>query len=403
MKVAKLIFVSENNHNKFYTMTDDGNQITVEFGRVDSKPRIATYSSYQWDKLYNEKIKKGYTDVTSYSVEIDSSVGTTDIFNGISTDIKSVLKFLIDCAKTKISDNYNISSDKVTQAMIDRAQELINQISNTYNEKFKYDERNLSDSDISEFNHLFLELYKIIPRKMKRVADYLIHKGSSDEIKEFLINEQSLLDTLEGQVQTKPIVDVSTNSQNILDEINCTIELVNDKKESDSVYALFESNKRYIKNIYKVNNKNTEKEFNPDNLKTNLLFHGSRNENWFNIIKSGLLIRPACAQITGAMFGQGCYFANKAQKSKGYTSAPGSYWARGNAHKYFLAVYEVATGNQKHIYRHTSDCYNITYNKLKKEGYDSVYAHAGNSLRNDEFMIYKTNQSTIRYLIELEE
>lgn len=406
MKIAKLIFVSESNHNKFYNMVEKGDQIQIEFGRVDSTPRTTSYPLHQWDKIYNEKIKKGYTDITDFAV--DSSVGNTinsfDIFKGISDDIQPVLKFLIDCAKTKISNNYNISSNNVTSLMINKAQDIINQLSEQYNKKFENSEHNLDESDITEFNHLLLELYKVIPRKMERVSDYLIHIGSSKEINKILVNEQSLLDTLEGQVKNKPVIDVSTSSSlNILEEINTTIELVKDKSESDKVYSLFESNKRYIKKIYKVCNNNTESKFNPDKLNTQLLFHGSRNENWFNIIKSGLLIRPSCAVTTGSMFGNACYFANKSQKSKGYTSAPGSYWAKGGSKKYFLAVYEVAVGNQKHIYKHTHDCYSLNYDKIKKNGFDSVYAHAGNSLRNDEFMIYKTNQCTIKYLIEMEE
>lgn len=403
MKTAKLILVSENNNNKFYNMTDDGQNIHVEFGRVDSKPRNATYSSYMWDKIYNDKIKKGYTDVTSYAI-IDDNNTTYNMYDGISSDIIDVLKFLIESAKTKISNNYNISTENVTIGMINKAQDIINNIGDLYNTLFEYDDRNLSDDDIAKVNHLFLELYKVIPRKMKIVRDYLIHNGSSEEIKKLLINEQSLLDTLAGQVKDNdPKNETTPKFKNILDEINVSIELVKDKTESDKVYSYFESNKRYIKHIYKVTNKTTEEKFNPDNINTTFLFHGSRNENWFNIIKTGLLIRPSCAQITGAMFSSGIYFANKAQKSKGYTSAPGSYWAKGKSKKYFLAIYNVAVGKQKHIYKHTSDCYNITYSKLKNEGYDSVYAHGGIDLRNDEFIIYKTNQCTIKYLIELEE
>ena len=52
-----------------------------------------------------------------------------------------------------------------------------------------------------------------------------------------------------------------------------------------------------------------------DNKRTELYFHGSRNENFISILKTGLLIRPSGAIHTGSMFGDGIYFAPKARKS----------------------------------------------------------------------------------------
>jgi len=39
-----------------------------------------------------------------------------------------------------------------------------------------------------------------------------------------------------------------------------------------------------------------------------MFFHGSRNENWWNIIKNGLQLNPN-AKITGKMLGHGIYLA----------------------------------------------------------------------------------------------
>jgi poly [ADP-ribose] polymerase len=132
-----------------------------------------------------------------------------------------------------------------------------------------------------------------------------------------------------------------------------------------------------------------------------LFWHGSRNENWFNIIQTGLMIRPSGAVHTGSMFGDGIYFANKAQKSIGYTSLSGSYWARGGSNKAYLALYDVHVGDQKHIHKHDSSCYSLSKAVLDREGKDSVYAHGGIDLRNDEFIIYDGQQCTIAYIIEI--
>jgi poly [ADP-ribose] polymerase 2/3/4 len=46
-------------------------------------------------------------------------------------------------------------------------------------------------------------------------------------------------------------------------------------------------------------------------------------------------------------------------------------------------------------------CYNLNEPKLKSEGFNSVYAHGGIDLKNDEFMIYNSSQCRIKYIIEI--
>jgi poly [ADP-ribose] polymerase len=113
------------------------------------------------------------------------------------------------------------------------------------------------------------------------------------------------------------------------------------------------------------------------------------------------MIRPSGAVYTGSMFGDSLYFASKSQKSIGYTSLRGSYWANGGDNKAFLALFDVHIGEQKHIYKHDSSCYKLNYKDLQAEGFDSVYAHGGADLRNDEFMVYSPQQCTISHLIEI--
>lgn len=141
-----------------------------------------------------------------------------------------------------------------------------------------------------------------------------------------------------------------------------------------------------------------------NNIKnTKLLFHGSRNENWWSIINSGLVLKPTNAVITGKMFGYGIYYAPKARKSLGYTSLSGSYWARGNSSSGFMALMDVAYGKPYDVYSFDSKYYDFNYEKLQQvcKGANCLHAHEGSMLRNDEIIIYKEEQCTIRYLIEL--
>ena len=105
----------------------------------------------------------------------------------------------------------------------------------------------------------------------------------------------------------------------------------------------------------------------------------------------------------GKMFGYGLYFADKCQKSLNYTSFRGSYWARGNSNKAFLALYDVHVGNQLKVKKHESWCCSLSKTNLKKRGekYDSIYAQGGVDLINNEYIVYDSAQSTIRYLVEI--
>lgn len=166
-----------------------------------------------------------------------------------------------------------------------------------------------------------------------------------------------------------------------------------------------DSNK--YRNAFQVTNHNAQKAFEKQlkiSLKpwTKLLWHGSRNENWLNILQTGLVLRPTNAIITGKMFGYGIYFADKCGKSMGYTSLRGSYWTRGSANQGFMALFETNTGLEYRTERHESWMSNLNWHELKKRGqYDSLFAKGGADLRNNEYIVYDQNQCTVKYLIEI--
>jgi poly [ADP-ribose] polymerase len=117
-------------------------------------------------------------------------------------------------------------------------------------------------------------------------------------------------------------------------------------------------------------------------------------------MQTGLLIRPSGAVHTGSMFGDGIYFADKAQKSIGYSSLSGSHWTKGNENRAFLALFDVHVGNQKksYIIRLVVIVYLIV---SLKDGFDSVFAKGGADLRNNEFIVYNGAQCTVSHLIEI--
>lgn len=86
-----------------------------------------------------------------------------------------------------------------------------------------------------------------------------------------------------------------------------------------------------------------------------------------------------------------------------YTSLSGSYWARGNSNSGFMALMDVAYGKPYDVYSFNSKYYNFNYEALQRScpGANCLHAHEGSMLRNDEIIVYKEEQCTIKYLVEL--
>ena len=426
LRYAKLIHVSvdngmTDNSNKVYIMEElsDG-RIKCEYGRVGKNMTTVYKSSREWDKIVREKTsnKKGYTDVTDLLAEpvVDDSKPVNNKVDSIKDDIvRKLVDELMSFANKSIQRNYKVTQEAVSEQQVNAAQEVINAISGLL----------VLGVDKKHVNDMLLKLYTIIPRRMDNVKSHLIGDVNSDtdleNAQRIIGSEQSALDTMAGQVElikqqkdaAKKAAEAEANGVEeeveevtILDQMGLSIEVENDTETLDLIKKLMGPNVNQMKKVYKVVNNKTQVKFDKNLEKASvkkkrLYWHGSRNENWFNILQTGLLIRPSGAVHTGSMFGDGIYFADKAQKSIGYSSLRGSYWAHGGDNKAFLALFDVHLGNQKEILHHDSSCYKLSDNVLKKDGYDSVFAKGGADLRNNEFIVYKPEQCTVSHLIEI--
>jgi len=416
LRYAKLIHVSVDNgkteqSNKVYLMEEmDNGTIKCIYGRVGGNMVTDIKPASKWNSVYSQKTssRKGYVDKTDEAVikEAQSSTGIADI---AEAEVQKLFDDLMAYANKSIGANYKITQDDVTQKQVDNAQAIIDQAAKIARSTTKKADK------IAPINEQLLLLYATIPRKMKNVKDYLINEDdyTIETIKDFIAGEQSILDTMAGQVamisQTaNPDEDKNDDGakDTLLDRMGLEVTVEKDKNSIALVKKLLGNNSHQLVQIYKCINKTTQKRFDEHiaqskNKKRLLLFHGSRSENIFNLLTIGMMIRPAGVQHTGSMFGDGAYYASKSSKSIGYTSLSGSYWAGGSSNKGYLLLYDIHLGNQKHIYKHDSSCYRLNNEDIKKEGYDSVYAHGGADLRNDEFIVYDINKCTIAYVLEI--
>lgn len=393
-----LVMVTPDNHNKYYRMTPHGDGFTVEFGRVGASFQTASYPLSQWNKKYNEKIKKGYVDQTRLVADLivktkNKSSEYVPIGNKPVAEIVERLQMM---AKKAIQDNYTISSNQVTQAMVDEAQSILIQL--------------MGDLSVEAFNKTLIVLFSTIPRKMRKVVDYLA--SSSDDFSKIIQTEQDLLDVMRGQViqhtvDKSPSTEDTVYQTTILEAFGLQFSPITYEEEIKIKSCLGSCADKYHQ-AWKVENNKTQQKFNDfmkaeGNIPTKLLWHGSRNENWWSIVNSGLVLKPTNAVITGKMFGHGIYFATKARKSLGYTSISGSYWAKGSSNSAFMALYNVAYGKPYDAYSFDSQFYNLNYERLQgfSKGAHCLHAHEGQMLRNDEIIVYKEDQTTIQYLVEL--
>lgn len=426
LRYAKLIHVSvdnglTSNSNKVYIMEElpDG-RIKCEYGRV-GKSLVTEYKpSSKWDSVLKQKLSKtkGYTDVTDLLAEpvVDETKPVDNKVANIKDEIvRKLVDELMSFANKSIQKNYKVTQEAVSEQQVTAAQEVISNISGLI----------AIGVDIKHINDMLLKLYTIIPRRMDNVKDHLFREIKDDSTlslaQRLIDNEQSALDTMAGQVEllkqqreaARKAAEAEAEGKKeevsevtILDQMGLSIEVENDTETLELIKKLMGPNVNQMKRVFKVVNNKTQKIFDKhmdkaEVKKRRLYWHGSRNENWFNILQTGLLIRPSGAVHTGSMFGDGIYFADKAQKSIGYTSLRGSYWAHGGDNKAFLALFDVHLGKQKEILHHDSSCYRLSKKVLDSEGFDSVFAKGGADLRNNEYIVYNSAQCTVSHLIEI--
>lgn len=389
-----LVMVTAINNNKYYDMTEQGDTLLVKYGRIGSTETTKTYPISKWDSIYAQKIGKGYKDETALTA-VTQIIAKADYKPIENKDIAAVVEFLREQARETVRKNYTVGSDRVTQDMVDEAQA-----------KLDYIFRRATSITVQQFNDELIELFHIIPRRMSQVQDYLA--DNTADFGKIIDREQKLLDVMAGQVVAKVTTvnenDGGSKDKTVLEAMGLEFSPVDDRDIAIIKKELGECANMFYK-AWRVENKATRKKF-QDFLKgkgrfvKKLFWHGSRTENWWNILRTGLVLRPTNVVINGKMFGYGLYFAPKARKSVGYTSLRGSYWAGGYSNYGFLALCEVAYGKPYDVYDSQQG---MTWERLQKvaPGCSSLHAHAGRSLRNDEVIVYREDQVTIKYLVEL--
>ena len=362
--------------NKIFRMHITGDQITVEFGHIGNKLYKKSYPASAWNEIYQEKINCGYVDQTG--LINNNNVVTLKLSQ--TESINAVLENLRAISRQMISDNYLGNMVNVSEEAIDKSKALLNKLEITEN--------------VYDFNSILFELFSMIPRKMNNVIQNTAK--DQDDFYKIIERENDLLRNL----QTLKTDAVSPDIPIICRE--CTSDEITKIRSMLDISSL-----RKFKRAWSVSNPEIDQKFSSYMKKNNIqntkeLFHGSRSENWWSILTTKLLLQPSNVVKSGAMFGRGIYFADKADKSMGYTSIRDSRHAAGKSDKGYLAIYEVATGHEYDVKVWKSSMTDLNESSFIREHKDcnSLHAHAGINLINDEYIVYNENACRIKYFLE---
>ena len=393
-KYCKLVLVSEHNNNKYYEMIyEGGTSFTINYGRIESTKTTLSKPISKWNSIYNEKVGKGYKDIThtvSVVVEAkDNKAKDNDVLQQVEeAKVATFLSLMKKYTDGLVAKTYTVKAKDVTQAQVNEAQGHLDDL------------LKINKKDEISINNKLLELYMVIPRYMSKVQNYLLPNINLDKV---LQQEQDNLDAMAAQVSMikpsdKKAADKDKKqAKTLLDVLGITMKEIPGHKDLD--YLIKQLNKIKVKGIFEVQKNEHDVIFDKwmatqKNKETRFLLHGTRCTSVIPIIEQGLKIHPqGNYQFSGKVYGDGNYFGEICNKSLNYT---------GYDNDQVLLVFEVHTGRSfTYDGWYKGNSFTLNYKNLQERGFDSTFVKAGGGLLNTEIIAYKEQQCRIKYIIWL--
>lgn len=121
MNATYLLMVTpEGNHNKFYRMLPNfpnDSHFTVEWGRVGATAIKKIYSMAAWDKIYKDKITKGYVDQSDLHDCVVTVLSESNYAPIADQLVAELVDALLAYSDNAIKKNYIVSSKDLTLPM----------------------------------------------------------------------------------------------------------------------------------------------------------------------------------------------------------------------------------------------------------------------------------------------
>ncbi|MCC6875865.1 MAG: WGR domain-containing protein [Sandaracinaceae bacterium] len=255
-----------------------------------------------------------------------------------------------------------------------------------------------------ELSRLSGEFYTLIPHRIGRTRA-AIQEAVIDTLAEFEQKQETL------QLM-KDMLKVNGEGDNILFDsqidqkykaLGCEVGWVepgsgNFKELEDYVLRSQVKHKNVkVKNIYTLQRKAEREVYDASVGNERLLFHGSRIKNWVGILSRGILLPKIVVSLgvnrtDAGWLGNGIYFGDAACTSSFYTS-PGRKGTR------LMSLARVGLGKMKEFTK-------ITYGiQEPPAGFHSCHgvrrkAGVNSQFDDDEYVVYRTQQQKLEYLVE---
>jgi predicted DNA-binding WGR domain protein len=401
----------------------------------------------EFDKIIKSKIKKGYQeiDVAQRNLGTDEAKQITKAVtlknaqhlnitpSSLHQETQRLISTLMGATNQFVIQTLKCPLGQLTNGQIDLGRDILNKAKDALNapkpSKAKLLEltnqfygaipHNLGSGARGQLTELILDSVQKIAAKeddldtlldAKSIGAVLSSGSNIDDQYRSLNTDFKYIDKSSDLFNwiNKMLVETKASNHHYLGKIKLLNAWgINRKNERDSFLNVISDLSKESKRINKTSLPNSIKDLiiiRPDiddscrfyaDTNTWPLWHGTRTQNLTGILNKGILIRPAGAVITGAMYGNSVYYATQSTKSINYTSLSSSYWAKGNDKTAYMFIADVALGNPLIA---KGPC---QYTPTNIRPNHSVWAKGGQSgVINDEIMIYNTKQFNLRYLVE---
>lgn len=384
-----------------------------------------------YDSIYREKTspRKGYKEVALASTKIGSqkargtSSGEVDAktiekirpkegqpvpavqASKLSAAVQSLVRYIYDEATHALTTSVaaKITANGIetplgilTLGQIEKGENILLEL---------YDQFQKKKKNRAEMERLTGEFYTAIPHRIGRTRA-AVETAVIDSL-EMFEQKQNILQLMKDMLQVNGeggnvLFDARVDQE--YEALQCQAEWIDPANPQFRELAGYlmasqiKTTNLQVKNIFSVKRKGEWDAFTTDMGNQRMLFHGSRIQNWVGILSRGILLPKIVVSLgvhrtDAGWLGNGIYFGDAACTSLFYTT-PGRKKTR------FMAIARVALGNIK-------DFTKITYGLAgPPAGYDSCHG-VRNTPKNqsqfadDEYVIYRTEQQRLEYLVEI--
>lgn len=384
-----------NNNNKFWIInawkdapnTDRCIYQTL-YGRVGSKEQ-ASVKEGSWrevESLIREKTKKGYEEIELHKPDL--AVISADTSVKLPKSITRLVDMVFRSAGESIKDFLSTEVDALSEDQVETGRKILGDLDREYRHYLRVG---------GQIPQILVDLtqayYKKIPTQLPSRINI---EQTIKTLCETLDLQEDRLSQLSAALATIQAAK-GVPGLSLYDLLGAQIEEISTGcQEYEDVQRQFIETSRgariQVHNIFGVHIPTERFSFQKNDFGSKQilsLIHGTRFQYVRHILKTGLIVPKVAAN--GRMFGDGLYFANESHKSLNYV--------QGYENMKIMFLADVAVGD---VYTATESMNSL---KAAPNGFHSVLGKKGHTkswggkLAHDEYIVYRQDQQTIRYIL----